>query len=63
MMTRNDLIRLIEGSLESDIPFDLYGVDRLADLLLAEISRANTQGYFRAMNDIQSGAVERINSI
>lgn len=63
MMTRNDLISLIEGSLESDIPFNLYGVDRLADLLLKEMSRANTQGYFRAMKDIQSGEVERINSL
>lgn len=62
-MDRNALIRLIEGTLESDIPFNLTGADTLADYILAEIAKADTRGYFRAMRDIQSGAVAQLNSI
>lgn len=62
-MDRNALIRLIEGTLESDIPFNLYGTETLADYILAEIAKADTRGYFRAMRDIRSGAVAQLNSI
>jgi len=61
-MDRNALIRLIEGTLESDIPFNLYGTETLADYILEEIAKADTRGYFRAMKDIREGEVQRLNA-
>lgn len=54
-MTKEEMIELIQNYVGDDGV--LYGVDDLARLLLKEIEKANTKGYFRAMKDIREGQV------
>ena len=60
-MTKEDLIVTIQNY--TDANGVLCGVDDLARLLMKELEKANTKGYFRAMKDIQSGTLEQINNL
>lgn len=62
-MTALEIMELIKEEVSTDIYGDLCGVDRVAEFIECEISKAETRGYFRAMKDIQTGDLERINSL
>lgn len=58
-MTREEMVELLLNYVDADGV--LCGVEDLAKLLLSEITKANTKGYFRAMKDVAE--VARINSL
>lgn len=62
-MNKDEIMQLIKEEVSFDIYGDIYGHDRLAEIIEYAISRANTAGYFRAMEDIRSGELERINNL
>jgi len=62
-MNAEAIIALIRAEVRPDIYGDLYGVDGVAEYLADEIRRAENRGYFRAMEDIRSGELERINNL
>ena len=62
-MTKTEIMGLIKSEVSVDLYGDIYGHDRVAEIIEAAIKRANTTGYFRAMKDIQTGEVERLNNL
>lgn len=60
-MTREEMTVIIQNYVDANGV--LCGIDDLAKLLVKEIEKANTKGYFRAMKDIREGEVERLNAI
>ena len=56
-MTREEMTVIIQNYVDANGV--LCGIDDLARLLVKEIEKANTKGYFRAMKDIREGEVER----
>jgi hypothetical protein len=60
-MTREEMVVMIQNY--TDANGVLCGVEDLAKILLMEIEKANTKGYFRAMKDVREGTVARINSL
>jgi hypothetical protein len=62
-MTKDQIMELIKEEVSVDIYGDIYGHDRVAEVIEAAISRSNTAGYFRAMKDIQTGELEQINNL
>jgi hypothetical protein len=59
-MTQEDMVVLIQNYVDADGV--LRGVEDLARLIRSELTKENTKGYFRAMSDIASGAVEQMNN-
>lgn len=62
-MTLEEIMKLIEEDVKVDIYGDLYGHDRVAEILMYEITSAESRGYFRAMKDVRDGTVEKLNSM
>ena len=62
-MTKTEIMELIKSEVSVDIYGDIYGHERVAEIIEATIKRANTAGYFRAMKDIQTGELEQINNL
>jgi ribosomal protein S17E len=59
-----DLIRSnIKFDKDSDNSLEEESVEKLAKLIAKEIKNANIAGYFRAMEDIRSGELERLNNL
>ena len=54
-MTKEEMVVLLQNY--TDANGVLCGIEDLAKILVKEIEKANTKGYFRAMKDIREGQV------
>ena len=56
LMTKEDIIKLINETVGVDYSGNFYNVDVVAEILVKQIEKARVKGYFEAKNDVEEVA-------